>query len=177
MDQNVDGEIESFYELRIKFGRSWRAWYKYFCLTIKKSHGNLVVRCNYNAIPRVKLIAKLLSWLVRVISDLAVCGHFIVVCESNKNIASSECVEWVIAPALDMWRIPDLIILSNSHQSLDISVKRVVWVKRCPERLTIGRIITSFKALLRAIINNGDSLRVNNKCQCWFEQRDGISDA
>lgn len=101
--------------------------------------------------------------LVRVISDLAHGSHFIVVGKCDQYITSCECIEGVVTPTFDVRVVPYLIILSHSHKSLNIGIKRVVWVKGSPKRLTISGIITSFEALLGTIVNDRDSLRINNK--------------
>ena len=152
----------SFEEFRIQF--SWRrAGHENLRLTVEKCHWNLVIGSNIHAIACIKLVAKLLTWLVGVISNFTHSCHFVVVGKSNKHIAASESIERVVAPALNVRVVPHLIIFSHIDKSFNKDVKRIVWVEWSPERFTIGGIISSFESLLRSVINDWDTLGISNK--------------
>ena len=138
---------------------------------------DLVVSSHNDAIACIELVTKLLTRLVWVISNVTHSCHFVIVGKSNEHIATSESIERVITPALDVRIVPNLIIFSHIDESFNIGIERIVRVKGSPERFTVGWIISSLESLLRTVINDGNTLRVNYKSESRFEQRNAVCNA
>ncbi len=83
--------------------------------------------------------------------------HFVVVGKSDEYVAASESIERVVAPALNVGVVPDLVSFSHCHKGLNIGVKGIVGVQGSPEGFTIRGIVTAFETLPRTLEKKGDT--------------------
>jgi len=82
------------------------------------------------------------------ISDISPRCHVIIVCQRDQYIASSESIERVVAPSLNVRVVPNLIALSHGHKCSHVLVQIAVGIEGGPKGLTVGGIITTLKTLL-----------------------------
>jgi len=109
---------------------------------------------------RVVDVAQLSTHRVGVISDSTsdVASVGALVSGNDESVASGERVEFIVLPALDKLVVPDSFLLTCRDCCLKELVKLGVGVVvAVPERLTILGVIATVEALLRAVVDDGNT--------------------
>jgi len=127
---------------------------------MEKRNGD-TIRTDFNTvIIRIVDIAQFSADLIRMISDGTFdCTSVItLICGNDKGITTSECIEFIILPAFHKLVVPDSFLLTSFDGSLKELIKLGFGVViAVPKRLTILGVVTTVEALLRTVVDDGNT--------------------